>query len=58
MLSLVLHKYSTHSPALINAVLNRYFTAVEVNELGGAGDKASDSYSGGACFESDPEKIY
>lgn len=43
---------------LIHAVRNRYFTAVEANELGGAGDTASDSDSGGACFESDPGKIY
>jgi hypothetical protein len=43
---------------LIHAVLNRYFTTVETNELGGASDSASDSDSGCACFESDPGKIH
>jgi len=58
MLSVALHKYSPHSPALIHAVLNRYFAVEEANELGGAGDAASNSDSGGACFESDLGKIY
>jgi len=58
MLSVALHKSSPHSPTLIHAVLNRYLTALEANEPGGAGDTASDSDSGYACFESDPGKIY
>jgi hypothetical protein len=58
MLSVALHEYSPHSPALIHAVLNRCFTVVEENEVGGAGDTASDSDSRGACFESGPGKIH
>jgi hypothetical protein len=58
MLSVALYKYSPHSPALIHAVLKRYFTVIEPNELCGAGDTTSDSDSGGACFESGAGKIY
>jgi len=57
MLSVAKHKYSPHRPAFIEAVLRRCFTGVEANEVGGAGDTASDSESGGACFESDPGKM-
>jgi hypothetical protein len=58
MPAVALHKYSPHTPALLHAVLNWYFAVAEANELGDAGDTASDSESRCACFESGPGKTY